>query len=339
LKSLLLLIALLPSSSQAAFRTVCASGCTYTTLTSALTSGSTVSGDTLVLTQDITESVALTTGNYNKALIYITSDSTRRTWNATSGNTFDLATNGATFRLSNLNMDHSSGGGYTVYNNNNGNAITYFYNVTLKRTDASTTNNAVYYCNACNNNNQLIQLSRSALVGTANTYGIRVESANNNNPVVMANSLVGDFSNASFPAVYINKGDQAGGLQAVNCTLYNNSVAVKYNYNGANTNAASYVQNCLFVGNTTDVVWNSGTGNGKQFYKYNAFAAQGPDSQLSTGNILGITGTNEVTNLTAGSEDLHLLGSALSIDRGLGANATADDFEGTPKNGVRDIGA
>lgn len=254
------------------------------------------------------------------------------------GTAMTIPTNGSNYINGSIFDNSSATGGYTINNTAAGQAFIYIYQSTLKRTSSSTTNNWVFYNAGMNSSAGFIYVSRTAISGTTNSNGIYLASSAGSCPSAnIANSTIGCLN----VGIETSTSFSICGPNLVNNTLYSNTVALKNSSTSTNNNTSSYVQNNLFLSNTTDVTWPTGnastTGYYKALFSYNIFSQE--PGTFGTGNIYGATPSNEVNSTTCGSQDLNLKSGAQAINAGQGSNATTDDIVGAPKSGVRDIGA
>jgi len=340
---------LLASGLPAAILTVGVGGgcpCTYATINAAYAAAA--SGDTIELKSNMAEDLNMGRG----INIYFTSDTGSRVWDgANDGNPTLTSTNGngAICNITGLTMNHSSAsGGFVLYFPQHDVTLTVSQSI-LERTSTSTTNNAIYNPGP---DSPAANFSQVKFYGNAYSIGIQ-ENAGNDDEVDLVNCTLSGFNgttpNAGY-AIWTNNGNQCFGVNMMNCTLENNTVAYWDNYNGTNTPShAWYITNCLFILNGQDlrVAPNESMANTYGHMSYNAFSQQATNGSFGAGNIFGVIPANEVINpSTSGIPNLHLKGGAQSIDHAVNTNAQGIaspniDMDGVhrPQGPAKDIGA
>jgi uncharacterized repeat protein (TIGR01451 family) len=330
----LLAVIVLPGSMFAATLNVC-TACTYTTVAAALAAAA-ASGDTVVLTENITEDCVMP-GNYAKN-VAITSDGTRRTWTNTSGNNLRPNNIDSAGVLNVSNIDFVNTGGSELLNLDNLKTGTTFNftNCTFSNTTASGKLVRMQ-------NGGYLNLYECELVGN-NLTSVGIDLENGVNPtygLTMHNTIIRGISNG----VALREGNSTGDvIRAYNCTFEGNSVA--YEAVGPNT-----VRNCLFINNDNDLLltninaWsNAGMCSTFQYCSFHEALASYSDggAKTWTGYTGIIFGTPDSIVVDIAAHNLHLVCSdtTYAVDKGATMTFTDDkDYEVRPQGTAYDIGA
>lgn len=338
------LILSFPSAVFGAVRTVCSGGgCDYLTLTAAYTNAAVATGDTLELRSNITDNLNL---NSSKVVDITSQAGSQYTVDGTGTNptlliqpNFDGATRPWT--ITNVNWNHSSGGGYTFYENGRKAYVT-FTNCIMQRTSTDASNNSVVITNS---DIESITFRRCTFIGQANQYGINKSGGNAASAIAMINlenCVLYGFTGTG-AAVRSQDNNNIMAIRMMNCTVFNNNIGYLDAYGGTNNVLPALVQNTLFIGNTTDLSLVAGAlAASRAHFTYCAFQQQTTSVNFSAGCVFGVTAANEVVDpATSGTPNLHLSSSAQSRDIGsnTGAPWVDRDNSARPINTITDIGA
>ena len=304
---------------------VCTGGsCTYTTIAAAITAAAAT--DIIELRGDITENVAL-----NKNVAEIRGDGNRtRTWTATSGGgtnaTFKIQSGlNQAFTLRDLNVTKSGGVADCINLNTSGASqtltfINCFIGVTIAGTDVLVNDIGVL-------NTGHVTLKQCDLSGDGST-GSTLWSGNSSNTT--ANSV--RFENTVF---------RSGNGLACNGSTANTVTEIYFCNIDANATGLilahrAIIKDCIFTNNPTNDISLSGSGS-KGDFSYCEFETQTDTGGFGTGNIFGITSTNEYTDET--TFDYHLKSGAQARGAGNSVSGITVDHDGVTRAATPDIGA
>ena len=312
MKKLLLILMLMPSLVNSITLTVCDPGCDFTSIAAAIAaSGAT---DDIDLQENITEGAILNIFSSNGS-----------TWNETGGassENFEIQSGlTQTLTLHDLDWTGSAGAIIRWVSAGSGSQVivedcTVLPGVDFMRQVATLTTT-----------DQLI-IRRNNSVGGARPF-IRMQQAGVST-VLVYNNIVRDNTEGN-GAIRIDTNSSNSVMRIYNNTFENNLRSIQTVQRGD-------YKNNLFANNTDDINV-SGSADLADFVT-NAFEEQTDTGGFGSGNIFGITSTDEFTNEAA--DDFHLKGGANSRNTGTDLSGTVDDdFDGKPRplEGTHDIGA
>lgn len=299
---LVLLAALFAWPLEAVTRTVCLSGCDFTTISAAIAASG--ASDIIEIQEDISEAVVL-----DSNIAQFQSDTGSRRWyNASHVLQLD---NGLTqaVTVTGLVLDCTSTSNAIKWTNVGSGGELHVIDCTLKSNGGDGFKEVV----ALTSSNKIV-FEKVIFDGYSQTGddGIDVDETEVG-MLAVENCLFKDWS---LDGVCQNGSTTNNVASILNCTIEN------CNQDGININSRATVTNCLFTNNTDDVDLGGSADNAD--FTYCAFEEQ-TDDPFGSNNIFGITSTDEYTN--EGADDFTLKDTAQSRNAGTNTGLT-DDLAG-----------